>query len=91
MTAQREGQKTWLDVFPFEQELGCVALREKYPDIPGRVILQDLAPVVAQAIPAKGVEAIPHDFWTQQPVKGTLAVTLRYKSNRLRSTCVLHA
>ena len=96
MSAQREGEKIWTDVFPFEQELGhnltaetpllvdvggsighqCVAFKAKYPHLPGRVILQDLPPVIANAIPAEGVEATVHDFFTEQPIKGTCATAL---------------
>ena len=91
MTAQREGMKTWLDVFPFEEKLcrgvdlntllfvdigggvghQCEALKIKYPKVPGRIILQDLPQVVAQAKPMEGVETMPHNFWTPQPIKGT--------------------
>ena len=90
MTASREGQNIFLDVFPFEKELTsdskpetplfvdvggsighqCVALKRKLPNTPGRVILQDLPPVIAHAIPAEGVEPMAHDFMTEQPVKG---------------------
>ncbi len=90
MTAQREGQPIWLDVFPFEEKLGhqvspetilfvdvggwvghqCLALKTRFPDIPGRVILQDLPQTLPQVIPIKGVEPMAHDFWTPQPVKG---------------------
>ena len=90
MTSQREGQKIWLDVYPFVQNLcqnldpdtplfvdvgggighQCLAVKTRFPNIPGRVILQDLPPVVAQAIAIPGVEAMPHDFNTPQPIKG---------------------
>ena len=45
--------------------------RSKFPEAPGRLILQDL-PVVIDAIkelPSK-IERMPHDFHTEQPVKG---------------------
>lgn len=92
MIGNRAGQKTWLDVFPFEQELfsnlsspstpvfvdlgggighQCAALVSKFPQLRGRVILQDIAPVLQNALPTEGVEVMPHDFWTPQPVKGT--------------------
>lgn len=90
MTADREGQNHFLNVFPFEEELTshlkpetplfvdvggnighqCVAFKKKLPNTPGRVILQDLPPVIAHAIPAEGVETMAHDFLTEQPVKG---------------------
>jgi hypothetical protein len=45
--------------------------RSKFPDVPGRLVLQDL-PVVIDAIkelPSK-IERMKHDFHTEQPVKG---------------------
>ncbi|GAB1314336.1 hypothetical protein MFIFM68171_04546 [Madurella fahalii] len=48
----------------------CAQFREKYPDIPGRVILQDLPDTVAMALRTPGVENIAHDMFQPQPVKG---------------------
>ncbi|KJZ69766.1 hypothetical protein HIM_10849 [Hirsutella minnesotensis 3608] len=48
----------------------CAQFRGKYPDIPGRVILQDLPATVTQALPTPGVESMAHDFFEPQPVKG---------------------
>lgn len=90
MMANREGQKIFLDIYPFEKELCyklkpetplfvdvgggighmCLALKQKLPHTPGRVINQDLPPAIAQAIPFAGVEHTVHDFMTEQPIKG---------------------
>ena len=46
----------------------------KHPHLPGRLILQDLTSVIAQ-MPQdsnRGFEAMAHDFFTPQPVIGTL-------------------
>ncbi|XDG08335.1 hypothetical protein ABKA04_007950 [Annulohypoxylon sp. FPYF3050] len=48
----------------------CAQFRAEYPDIPGRVILQDLADTVARALPTPGVENMAHDFFQPQPVRG---------------------
>ncbi|KAK3329995.1 S-adenosyl-L-methionine-dependent methyltransferase [Apodospora peruviana] len=49
----------------------CAEFRETYPDIPGRVILQDLpATIERRALQTAGVENIAHDFFEPQPVKG---------------------
>jgi demethylsterigmatocystin 6-O-methyltransferase len=51
----------------------CIRLREKYPNQPGRVILQDLPPVLQAAQATQrlsGIETMPHDFHTPQPVQG---------------------
>lgn len=90
MTVQHEGNKVWLDEFPFEKEFGhvvgpdvplfvdiggnighqCLLLKTRCPEITGRVILQDLAPVLQNALPIEGLEKMAHDFWTTQPIKG---------------------
>ncbi|PYH81630.1 S-adenosyl-L-methionine-dependent methyltransferase [Aspergillus uvarum CBS 121591] len=48
----------------------CVELLKRLPQWHGRVVLEDLAPVVAQALPHAGFERRAHDFWTPQPVVG---------------------
>jgi hypothetical protein len=45
--------------------------RKAYPDLQGRVILQDLPQVVREINPSKvSFEIMPHDFFTPQPVHG---------------------
>lgn len=55
----------------------CIAFRQKYPALPGRVILQDLPDIIGQveSNPLPGlkdgaIEMQAHDFFTPQPVKG---------------------
>ncbi|MCJ1320966.1 hypothetical protein MMC15_006307 [Xylographa vitiligo] len=55
----------------------CRNLKTKLPHLPGRVVLQDLAPAIKQALPVEGMEAEVHDFYTEQPVKGARAYYLR--------------
>ncbi|MCJ1402815.1 hypothetical protein MMC11_006036 [Xylographa trunciseda] len=55
----------------------CRNLKTKLPRLPGRVVLQDLAPAIKQALPVDGMEAEVHDFYTEQPVKGARAYYLR--------------
>ncbi|KAI0436824.1 S-adenosyl-L-methionine-dependent methyltransferase [Xylaria telfairii] len=62
----------------------CIAFRQKYPALPGRVILQDLPEIIAQveSNPLPGlrdsaIETQAHDFFTPQPVKGARAYYLR--------------
>ncbi|OCL05271.1 S-adenosyl-L-methionine-dependent methyltransferase [Glonium stellatum] len=54
------------------------AFKHKYPDLPGKLILQDLPVVIdsVQDLPA-GIEAMPHDFFAQQPIRGARAYYLR--------------
>ena len=56
--------------------------KEKYPDVPGRVVLQDRPENIAKAIQTPGVENIAYDFFTPQPIKGTF--------NSLSRDTVLH-
>ena len=48
-----------------------VKFRERYPDIPGKLVLQDLpGPLNGIKSPLEGIEVMSHDFYTPQPVKG---------------------
>lgn len=48
------------------------AFNDKYPDAPGRRILQDLPQVISTINKTpKDTELMAHDFFTVQPVKGT--------------------
>lgn len=49
----------------------CKQFKEKFPNLPGRVVLQDLPHSIARAFPTPGVENMAHDFFTPQPVLGT--------------------
>ena len=49
----------------------CLALKQGLPHLSGRVINQDLPPVIAQAIPCEGVEHTVHKFMAEQPIKGS--------------------
>ncbi|KAF2174812.1 S-adenosyl-L-methionine-dependent methyltransferase [Zopfia rhizophila CBS 207.26] len=55
----------------------CADFKAKYPDLPGRVILQDLPLAVEHAIPTPGVEVMTYDFMTPQPIKGAKFYYLR--------------
>ncbi|KAI1824032.1 S-adenosyl-L-methionine-dependent methyltransferase [Xylaria intraflava] len=60
----------------------CILLRQKCPSLVGRVILQDLPPVIDQvkSTPLPGftdIEAQPHDFFKTQPLQGARAYYLR--------------
>ena len=91
MTAQREGQLSWLDVLPFEKMLcrdtnpevpilidigggvghQCATFKARFPNLLGRVILQDMPQTISQAISTPGVETMAHDFCTPQSIRGT--------------------
>ena len=46
------------------------AIKKRYPTVPGRFLLQDLPGTIRQALPVPGMEAVAHDFFTRQPIKG---------------------
>ena len=48
------------------------SFHEAHPDIPGRLILQDLPPMIERVRknPLTDIELMPYDFFTPQPVKG---------------------
>ena len=48
----------------------CSAFKAKYPQLPGRVILQDLPHSIKYALRTPGVESMDHDIFKPQPVKG---------------------
>ena len=53
-----------------------VALKQKYPHCPGRLILEDLPHVVEQVGNSNTMEALPYDMFTPQPVTGMLSSNL---------------
>ena len=57
--------------------------RKKFPEAPGRLILEDRPLAVADAkFTAPNMEAIAYDFFTPQPVKGTSIPTPQRIVNR---------
>jgi len=46
------------------------AIRNRYPKVPGRMILQDLSANTDQITSSEDMEAMTHDFFMPQPVKG---------------------
>lgn len=55
-------------------------LREKYPKLPGKLVLQDRGEVLTEASKSGGdiesFQTMPHDFFTLQPVQGARAYYL---------------
>ncbi|KAL3458173.1 S-adenosyl-L-methionine-dependent methyltransferase [Aspergillus heterothallicus] len=54
------------------------AFRAKFPNLRGRVIVQDMPQVIAQAPHTEGVEFAAHDFFSPQPVRGAKFYYLRH-------------
>ncbi|KAL8842374.1 MAG: hypothetical protein Q9176_002763 [Flavoplaca citrina] len=56
----------------------CRRLKAKYPTLPGRIICQDLPETITSAPPmVEGVEMMPYDFFTPQPVQDAKFYYLR--------------
>ncbi|GAQ39340.1 hypothetical protein AtubIFM55763_000145 [Aspergillus tubingensis] len=55
----------------------AVSFKQRYPQLEGRVIVQDLAQTLAHAIDFPGVEKQMYDFFTPQVVKGAKFYYLR--------------
>ena len=46
-------------------------LKRKYPDLPGRFVLQDRPDVIKKVVDTgDGIESTSYDFFTEQPIKG---------------------
>ncbi|KIW48982.1 hypothetical protein, variant [Exophiala xenobiotica] len=55
------------------------AILQQNPGLPGRFVVQDVAPVVALVSPeVKSFEAMTHDFFEPQPVKGAKFYYIRH-------------
>lgn len=54
-----------------------IALREKFPGLKNRFILQDIPFTIAQAIPHEGVEAVVQDFFQPQGIIGARVYYMR--------------
>lgn len=46
------------------------AIKQYYPSLPGRFILQDTPETLKKALPVPSMETMEHDFFTKQPVAG---------------------
>lgn len=59
----------------------CAALLGAFPQLKGKLVLQDLPQALAHLPPGmtipEGIEAVPHDFFQEQPVKGARFYYLR--------------
>ncbi|KAJ5144350.1 OmtB [Penicillium atrosanguineum] len=52
-------------------------LRARYPDLPGRIIVQDLPETISVAPAVDGLELMAHNFFEPQPIIGAKAYYLR--------------
>lgn len=61
----------------------CAALRKRFPNLRGRIILQDRAEVLETAVQSEGTEKMAHDLLTEQPVKGEETALSAWGLNRV--------
>lgn len=55
----------------------CVRLKAKYPNLPGRIILQEIPETISLVKPTEGIEAMVHNLFDPQPIKGILLTSYR--------------
>lgn len=48
----------------------CIELGKKYPNLLGRLVLQDLPEALEKLAPINGVKVEPYDFFQKQPITG---------------------
>ena len=48
----------------------CALFKSRFPNIPGRILLEDLPDTLTHALPTPGVEKLEHDFFQPQQIKG---------------------
>ena len=53
----------------------CIALRERFPQLTGRVILQDIPQTLEHAIHHDTVEVMVQDFFQPQVIQGIVRVS----------------
>lgn len=56
----------------------CALFKSTFPNIPGRVLLEDLPTTLAHALPTSGVERLGHDLFQPQPIKGECRLRPQY-------------
>lgn len=61
----------------------CAALASAFPSLKGRLVLQDMPHTMAIAPPLDGVEAMTHDFFGAQPVRGARFLLPAQRAARL--------
>lgn len=71
----------------------CRQFKEKYPGVPGRVVLQDLEHSIDKALSTPGVENMTHNFFEPQPITSIVnlcKLTRNPDAKFYFPRCVLH-
>ena len=56
----------------------AIAFKNRFPNLQGRIIVEDIPATLAAAKPVEGIEFLGHDFFTPQPIKGAKFYYLRH-------------
>lgn len=56
----------------------ALAFKKKFPDVDGRIVVQDIASTLSSAPKVEGLEFQEHDFFKEQPIKGAKFYYLRH-------------
>lgn len=59
----------------------CVRLKAKYPNLLGRIILQDIPETISLVKPTEGVEAMAHNFYDPQPIEGRYPSQIKFTNS----------
>lgn len=69
----------------------AVALKKRFPDLPGRFVVQDLPQIVSGQHLDAGVESMVYDFMTPQPLKGELFLSHKEIAKKVACNLTWHA
>ena len=69
----------------------AVGLKKRFPDLPGRFVVQDLPHVVSGLNLDAEVESMAHDFFTPQPLQGELFLFDQVPAKRVACNLTSHA
>ena len=69
----------------------AVALKNRFPDLPGRLVVQDLPQAVSGQNLDAQVEYMAHDFFTPQPLEGELFLADKVIAERVGCNLTPHA
>ncbi|KAF2164139.1 hypothetical protein M409DRAFT_56846 [Zasmidium cellare ATCC 36951] len=90
---RHDDHNQWFDIYPVRERLNdeshvfvdlgggsghdIARLKTKFPDLPGRLVLQDLPAVVRGVSLPNGIEINPHNMFDPQPIKDARAYYMR--------------
>ena len=57
----------------------CIGIKENFPELAGKLIVQDLPQTLAIVPPIEGVELTVHNFFEPQTVQGMVPIVLKHK------------